>query len=110
MEEKDWIWVIVRVGDAWLPGMNEMGRYGGWTPDYALGTLSSDMKRMEGSFKGWMKKNGYPQAKDNWLEDKFEDGDVFTDDEGEGCAFCIPPELHDEIFGPKFNELGEVAP
>lgn len=112
MAETDMIWVFVRPGDPWLPGFDKMACWGGWEASYAKRSMVPSSDQFNGGRYAWATANGCPVnvTDADWFKrDKFEDG-VFFDSEDEGMAFCIPAELHDEIFGPKFNDLGEVFP
>lgn len=109
---EEMVWVFVKPGDPWLPGFEQMACWGGWEASYAKRAMVADSDDHERGRAAWAKENGYPvPAKDGgWFKrDKFRKG-VFVDAENEGMAFIIPASLHDEIFGPKFNELGEIAP
>lgn len=114
MSEKDYVWVKVKVGDPWLPGFEKVGLYGGWSNEgnYVFDDLVLQMERHGGAAL-WMKDMGYPAENSGWFKRQFDENNCFKGEEGDSyddAWFCIPPELFDEVYGPKFNEYGEVSP
>lgn len=105
----EYIWVKIGKGDTWLPGFDEVNAWGGWT-DWDGYIKPEVIPEIGDDHEGWLRRNGYPTGAD-WLKSYFQNDkwrDEYTDEEP--FWFLVPLALHDRVFGPKFNEWGEVCP
>lgn len=91
-------------GTPYTPEMEKLTSWGGWVDD------EEDSGYLEAKIDDFTRRNfvisGYPCTQINWLgRDYVIDGKIT-----ERIVFCAPESLRDELFGPKENEWGEVAP
>ncbi len=96
--------VVLKKGTPWMPRFEELTRWGGWEDR----DTQEEVRRSHERDPEYMRKAGYPVGMTTWL---FHDYFNNSSDTCEKDLLFLPPqELYDELFGPQFNEWGEVSP
>ena len=97
------ILVSIPKGAPWLPEYEKVQHWGGWSNK---GDAERNLREAN-SQQNWFSSNGYPGSS-SWIKD-----DYFSTSTGL-CSttlfFILPDKEHVRIFGPRYNEYGEVSP
>lgn len=94
----------LKMGAPWRPEYEELGCWGGWI-DYDEAGPGEDGEGKLSAKQALLR----PYAKNgdgSWIKEDYVRGGVMRH-----TIWFIPPrDVYDRVFGPKFNEWGEIAP
>ena len=93
---KGYVYVVMTPGCKWIPEYKVVSCWGGYENKDSL-----DEYIDEGTYQT-------QQGDGRWVKDDYFQGGVMN--HRRGLWFALPKAVYDELFAPKFNDWGEIAP